>query len=115
MNSFSTESLTDHIRALTDEVSSLNTKLRTSQSQLAQLAKDKNVTWLGSMLDFCKKETDTLKQQLYLARLQKCESEEQSIRAEEKAAKYNSTSLQFYSISSSPTPFSRFSGGVSKL
>lgn len=84
------ESLTDHIRSLTEEVASLSIKLRATESHLVRLAREKDVTWLESMLDFCKKETDALKQQLYLTRLQKCESEEQSFKAEERAAKYAS-------------------------
>lgn len=84
------ESLTDHIRSLTQEVTALTTKLRATESRLVQLAREKDVTWLESMLDFCKKETDALKQQLYLTRLEKCESEEQSFKAEERAAKYAS-------------------------
>lgn len=58
------------------------------------MAREKKVTWLESMLDYCKKETETLKQQLYTSRLQKCEAEEKCAKAEDRAAKWRLEALK---------------------
>lgn len=68
-------------------MSKLREKLRISDSRLVALAKDCNVTWLESMLEYCKKETDTIKDQLHLTRLRKCEAEELYVESKEQAAK----------------------------
>lgn len=71
-----------------NEVSQLREKLILTESRLVAVAKEKKVTWLESMLEYCKKETKTLKDQLYMTRLQKCEAEGFYIESKEQAARY---------------------------
>lgn len=69
------------------EVSKLQEKLHLTEHRLVALAKENKITWLESMLEYCKKETGTLKDQLYVTRLQKCEAEGLYIESKEQAAR----------------------------
>lgn len=68
-------------------MSKLREKLRLTECRLISLAKENKVTWLESMLDYCKKETESLKDQLYVTRLQKCEAEGLYIESKQQAAR----------------------------
>lgn len=70
-----------------NEVCNLREKLRLTELRLIALAKENKVTWLESMLDYCKNETKTLKDQLYVMRMQKCEAETLYIESKEQAAR----------------------------
>ncbi|XP_054084738.1 protein Spindly-like [Zeugodacus cucurbitae] len=69
--------LNDRIRQLLCQVEGLEKQLKVSQSRLSDLANEKGVEWLDSMLSFCKHETDELKKQLHSVRIQKASLEEQ--------------------------------------
>uniref|UniRef100_A0A0A1WGE9 Protein Spindly n=1 Tax=Zeugodacus cucurbitae TaxID=28588 RepID=A0A0A1WGE9_ZEUCU len=69
--------LNDRIRQLLSQVEGLEKQLKVSQSRLSDLANEKGVEWLDSMLSFCKHETDELKKQLHSVRIQKASLEEQ--------------------------------------
>lgn len=53
MSSF-TDKLNDRIRQLLGQVENLEKQLNVSQSRIRDLASDKGVAWLDSMLSFCK-------------------------------------------------------------
>ncbi|XP_039966275.1 protein Spindly [Bactrocera tryoni] len=71
------DKLNERIRQLLGQVEGLEKQLNVSQSRLRDLANDKGVAWLDSMLNFCKQETDELKKQLHGVRIQKASLEEQ--------------------------------------
>lgn len=81
------ESLNDTIGFLESEVSKLRGKLQLTESRLIALARENKVTWLESMLEYCRKETETLKDQHYATRLQKCEAERFYFESQEQAAR----------------------------
>uniref|UniRef100_A0A1A9ZVG7 Protein Spindly n=1 Tax=Glossina pallidipes TaxID=7398 RepID=A0A1A9ZVG7_GLOPL len=71
------EKLNQRIQRLLSENEGLERKLNWTQEHLKELSSERGVFWLDSMLNFCKKETDTLRQQLHSERLQKASLEEQ--------------------------------------
>ncbi|XP_018804017.1 PREDICTED: protein Spindly [Bactrocera latifrons] len=71
------DKLNERIRQLLGQVEGLEKQLNVSQSRLRDLANDKGVAWLDSMLNFCKQETDELKKQLHGVRIKKASLEEQ--------------------------------------
>ncbi|XP_014094413.2 protein Spindly [Bactrocera oleae] len=71
------DKLNERIRQLLGQVEGLEKQLNVSQNRLRDLANDKGVTWLDSMLSFCKQETDELKRQLHSVQIQKASVEEQ--------------------------------------
>uniref|UniRef100_A0A1B0G187 Uncharacterized protein n=1 Tax=Glossina morsitans morsitans TaxID=37546 RepID=A0A1B0G187_GLOMM len=71
------EKLNQRIQRLLSENEALERKLNWTQEHLKELSSERGVLWLDSMLNFCKKETDTLRQQLHSERLQTASLEEQ--------------------------------------
>ncbi|XP_067643141.1 protein Spindly-B [Eurosta solidaginis] len=69
--------LNERIHQLLNQVEELEKQLNVTQGRLRDLASDKGVAWLDSMLSFCKQETDDLKKQLHAVRLKKADLEEQ--------------------------------------
>ncbi|XP_036336236.1 protein Spindly-like, partial [Rhagoletis pomonella] len=59
------------------QIEELEKQLHVTQDRLSDLAADKGVAWIDSMLSFCKQETDDLKTQLHGVRIQKASLEEQ--------------------------------------
>uniref|UniRef100_A0A1A9V067 Protein Spindly n=1 Tax=Glossina austeni TaxID=7395 RepID=A0A1A9V067_GLOAU len=88
------EKLKQRIQRLLSENEGLESKLNWTQEQLKELSSERGVLWLDSMLNFCKKETDTLKQQLHSERLQKASLEEQLRNALQDMARWRFESLK---------------------
>ncbi|XP_017002929.2 protein Spindly [Drosophila takahashii] len=86
--------LNERIRQLMAANDSLEKQLNTSQERLRQLASEKSVTWLDSMLDFCKRETDELKAQLHSMRIQKAGLEERMRSVQQEMARWRFESLK---------------------
>ncbi|KAH8352368.1 hypothetical protein KR084_003646 [Drosophila pseudotakahashii] len=86
--------LNERIRQLMAANDSLEKQLNTSQERMRQLASEKSVTWLDSMLDFCKRETDELKAQLHSMRIQKAGLEERMRSVQQEMARWRFESLK---------------------
>ncbi|XP_017047617.1 protein Spindly [Drosophila ficusphila] len=86
--------LNERIRQLMTANDSLEKQLNLSQERLRQLASEKSVTWLDSMLDFCKRETDELKAQLHSMRIQKAGLEERMRSVQQEMARWRFESLK---------------------
>ncbi|EDW54150.1 GM18139 [Drosophila sechellia] len=112
--------LNERIRQLMSANDSLERQLNLSQERLRQLASEKSVTWLDSMLDFCKyelpllldtalaslgnkllsltsyglRETDELKAQLHSMRIQKAGLEERMRCVQQEMARWRFESLK---------------------
>ncbi|XP_016962201.1 protein Spindly [Drosophila biarmipes] len=86
--------LNERIRHLMAANESLERQLNLSQERLRQLASEKSVTWLDSMLDFCKRETDELKAQLHSMRIQKAGLEERMRSVQQEMARWRFESLK---------------------
>ncbi|XP_053955558.1 protein Spindly [Anastrepha ludens] len=71
------DKLNERIHQLLNQVEGLEKKLSVTHDRLRDLATDKGVAWIDSMLNFCKQETDDLKKQLHAVRIQKASLEEQ--------------------------------------
>uniref|UniRef100_W8C6F4 Protein Spindly n=1 Tax=Ceratitis capitata TaxID=7213 RepID=W8C6F4_CERCA len=71
------DKLNERIHQLHSQVEVLEKQLNVTQGRLRDLANDKGVGWLDSMLSYCKQETDELKKQLHGVRIQKASLEEQ--------------------------------------
>ncbi|XP_068150620.1 protein Spindly [Drosophila tropicalis] len=80
--------LNERIRQLMKQNDSLEKQLNVSQKRLRELANDKSVTWLDSMMDFCKRETGDLKSQLHALRIQKAAEEEQMRNVQQQMARW---------------------------
>ncbi|KAH8240856.1 hypothetical protein KR026_006276 [Drosophila bipectinata] len=92
---FSTlDKLNERIRYLMDANDNLERQLNINQERLRELASEKSVTWLDSMLDFCKRETDDLKRQLHSMRIQKAGLEEQVRSVQQEMARWRFESLK---------------------
>ncbi|XP_039497926.1 protein Spindly [Drosophila santomea] len=86
--------LNERIRQLMSANDSLERQLNLSQERLRQMASEKSVTWLDSMLDFCKRETDELKVQLHSMRIQKAGLEERMRSVQQEMARWRFESLK---------------------
>ncbi|KAH8413204.1 hypothetical protein KR009_008775 [Drosophila setifemur] len=86
--------LNERIRHLMAANDGLERQLNVSQERLRELASEKSVTWLDSMLDFCKRETDELKAQLHSMRIQKAGLEEQVRSVQQEMARWRFESLK---------------------
>ncbi|XP_043642991.1 protein Spindly [Drosophila teissieri] len=86
--------LNERIRQLMSANDSLERQLNLSQERLRQMASEKSVTWLDSMLDFCKRETDELKAQLHSMRIQKAGLEERMRSVQQEMARWRFESLK---------------------
>ncbi|XP_017110690.1 protein Spindly [Drosophila elegans] len=86
--------LNERIRQLMAANDSLEKQLNLSQERMRQLASEKSVTWLDSMLDFCKRETDELKAQLHSMRIQKAGLEERMRSVQQEMARWRFESLK---------------------
>ncbi|KAH8273645.1 hypothetical protein KR018_006198 [Drosophila ironensis] len=86
--------LNERIRQLMAENDSLERQVNVSQERLRELASEKSVTWLDSMLDFCKSETDELKVQLRSMRIQKAGLEEQVRSLQQEMVRWRFESLK---------------------
>ncbi|KAH8350606.1 hypothetical protein KR067_011671 [Drosophila pandora] len=86
--------LNERIRQLMDANDNLERQLNINQERLRELASEKSVTWLDSMLDFCKRETDDLKTQLHSMRIQKAGLEEQVRSVQQEMARWRFESLK---------------------
>ncbi|EDV57639.2 protein Spindly [Drosophila erecta] len=86
--------LNERIRQLMAANDSLEQQLNISQERLRQMASEKSVTWLDSMLDFCKRETDELKAQLHSMRIQKAGLEERMRSVQQEMARWRFESLK---------------------
>ncbi|EDW76425.1 uncharacterized protein Dwil_GK14670 [Drosophila willistoni] len=80
--------LNERIRQLMKQNDSLEKQLNISQKRLRELANEKSVTWLDSMMDFCKRETGDLKSQLHALRIQKAAEEEQMRNVQQQMARW---------------------------
>ncbi|TMW54858.1 hypothetical protein DOY81_000091 [Sarcophaga bullata] len=88
------EKLNERVRHLLNQNEELERKLKWTQDRLKELACEKGVIWLDSMLSFCKKETDDLKSQLHSVRIQKASLEEQLRNAQQDMARWRFESLK---------------------
>ncbi|KAL9930646.1 spindle apparatus coiled-coil protein 1 spindly isoform 1-T2 [Glossina fuscipes fuscipes] len=88
------EKLNQRIQRLLSENEDLERKLNWTQEHLKELSSERGVLWLDSMLDFCKKETNTLRQQLHSERLQRASLEEQLRNALQDMARWRFESLK---------------------
>ncbi|KAH8282489.1 hypothetical protein KR054_007896 [Drosophila jambulina] len=86
--------LNERIRYLMAANDSLEKQLNLSQERLRDLAKDKSVNWLDSMLDFCKRETHQLKTQVHSLRIQKAGLEDQMRSVQQEMARWRFESLK---------------------
>ncbi|KAH8271969.1 hypothetical protein KR044_012409 [Drosophila immigrans] len=86
--------LNERIRQLMVQNVKLEHNLNVSQERLRDLASQKSVTWLDSMLDFCKRETDELKSQLHSMHIQKATIEEQLRNVQQEMARWRFESLK---------------------
>ncbi|KAH8411936.1 hypothetical protein KR222_002908 [Zaprionus bogoriensis] len=86
--------LNERIRQLMLQNAKLERNLNLSQERLRELASQKSVTWLDSMLDFCKRETDELKTQLHSMYIQKATLEEQMRNVQQDMARWRFESLK---------------------
>ncbi|KAH8333503.1 hypothetical protein KR059_000390 [Drosophila kikkawai] len=86
--------LNERIRYLMATNDSLEKQLKLSQERLRDLAKDKAVNWLDSMLDFCKRETHELKTQVHSLRIQKAGLEDQMRSVQQEMARWRFESLK---------------------
>ncbi|KAH8378388.1 hypothetical protein KR093_011102 [Drosophila rubida] len=86
--------LNERIRQLLVQNVKLEHNLNVSQERLRDLASQKSVTWLDSMLDFCKRETDELKTQLHSMHIQKATIEEQLRNVQQEMARWRFESLK---------------------
>ncbi|XP_016982848.1 protein Spindly [Drosophila rhopaloa] len=86
--------LNERIRQLMAANDTLEKQLNLSQERLRQLASEKSVTWLDSMLDFCKRETDELKAQLHSMCIQKAGLEERMRSVQQEMARWRFESLK---------------------
>ncbi|KAH8324383.1 hypothetical protein KR074_006448 [Drosophila pseudoananassae] len=86
--------LNERIRYLMEANDNLERQLNINQERLRELASEKSVTWLDSMLDFCKRETDDLKTQLHSMRIQKAGLEEQVRSVQQEMARWRFESLK---------------------
>ncbi|XP_017485618.1 PREDICTED: protein Spindly [Rhagoletis zephyria] len=80
--------LNERIRQLLRQIEELEKQLHVTQDRLRDLAADKGVAWLDSMLSFCKQETDDLKTQLHAVRIQKASLEEQLRNVQQEMTRY---------------------------
>ncbi|XP_065355908.1 protein Spindly [Calliphora vicina] len=88
------EKLNERVRHLLNQNEELERKLQWTQDRLKEVANDKGVLFLDSMLSFCKKETDDLKSQLHSVRIQKASLEEQLRNALQDMARWRFESLK---------------------
>ncbi|KAL7742097.1 hypothetical protein ACLKA6_018344 [Drosophila palustris] len=86
--------LNERIRQLMAQNVKLEHNLNVSQERLRELASQKSVTWLDSMLDFCKRETDELKAQLHSMHIQKATIDEQMRNVQQEMARWRFESLK---------------------
>ncbi|KAH8237535.1 hypothetical protein KR038_004141 [Drosophila bunnanda] len=86
--------LNERIRYLMAANDSLEKQLNLSQERLRDMAKDKAVNWLDSMLDFCKRETHELKTQVHSLRIQKAGLEDQMRSVQQEMARWRFESLK---------------------
>ncbi|XP_017075911.2 protein Spindly [Drosophila eugracilis] len=86
--------LNERIRQLMAANDSLERQLNLSQERLRQLASEKSVTWLDSILDFCKRETEELKAQLHSLHIQKAGLEERMRSVQQEMARWRFESLK---------------------
>ncbi|XP_064541867.1 protein Spindly [Drosophila montana] len=86
--------LNERIRQLMQQNAKLERNLNVSQERLRELASEKSVTWLDSILDFCKRETDELKAQLHTMHIQKATLEEQMRNVQQEMARWRFESLK---------------------
>ncbi|KAH8392085.1 hypothetical protein KR215_000321 [Drosophila sulfurigaster] len=86
--------LNERIRQLMAQNVKLERNLNVSQERLRDLASQKSVTWLDSMLDFCKRETDDLKTQLHSMHIQKATIEEQLRNVQQEMVRWRFESLK---------------------
>ncbi|XP_073822463.1 spindle apparatus coiled-coil protein 1 spindly [Musca autumnalis] len=88
------EKLNERVRSLLSQNEELERKLKWNQERLNDLAKEKGVLWLDSMLSYCKKETEDLKRQLHSVRLQKANLEEQQRNSQQDLARWRFEALK---------------------
>ncbi|XP_001356697.2 protein Spindly [Drosophila pseudoobscura] len=86
--------LNERIRQLMRQNETLEQQLNVSQERLREVASEKNVTWLDSMLEFCKRETDEQKAQLHSMRIQKAALDEQMRSVQKEMARWRFESLK---------------------
>ncbi|XP_062129974.1 protein Spindly [Drosophila sulfurigaster albostrigata] len=86
--------LNERIRQLMAQNVKLERNLNVSQERLRDLASQKSVTWLDSMLEFCKRETDDLKTQLHSMHIQKATIEEQLRNVQQEMVRWRFESLK---------------------
>ncbi|KAL5281027.1 hypothetical protein ACFFRR_004818 [Megaselia abdita] len=68
---FLKERLNQRINQLSTEKDILSKKLNSTEEQMKQMASDKGVNWMETMLDYCKKQTEEIKKQLQTCRREK--------------------------------------------
>ncbi|XP_061389338.1 protein Spindly [Musca vetustissima] len=88
------EKLNERVRSLLSQNEELERKLKWNQERLNDLAKEKGVLWLDSMLSYCKKETEDFKRQLHSVRLQKANLEEQQRNSQQDLARWRFEALK---------------------
>ncbi|XP_037958279.1 protein Spindly [Teleopsis dalmanni] len=88
------EKLNERLGHLNQQNGELEMKYKQSLERLKDLANDKGVVWLGSMLDFCKEETDNVRSQLYSVRLKKASLEEQLRNSQQEMARWRFETLK---------------------
>ncbi|XP_037810802.1 protein Spindly [Lucilia sericata] len=88
------EKLNERVRHLLNQNEDLERQLKWTQDRLKDMANDKGVLFLDSMLSFCKKETEDLKSQLHSVRIQKASLEEQLRNAQQDMARWRFESLK---------------------
>ncbi|XP_059221975.1 protein Spindly [Stomoxys calcitrans] len=88
------EKLNQRIRQLVNQNEELERKLKLNQERLKDLASEKSILWLESMLSFCKKETDDLKKQLHSVRLQMACLEEHHRNSQQDLARWRFEALK---------------------
>ncbi|XP_034654521.1 protein Spindly-like [Drosophila subobscura] len=86
--------LNERIGQLLRQNETLEHQLNVSQKRLREIASEKNVTWLDSMLDFCKRETDEQKAQLHRMLIQKAALDEQMRSMQQEMARWRFESLK---------------------
>ncbi|SPP79191.1 protein Spindly [Drosophila guanche] len=86
--------LNERIGQLMRQNETLEQQLSVSQKRLREIASEKNVTWLDSMLDFCKRETDEQKAQLHRMRIQKAALDQQMRSMQQEMARWRFEALK---------------------
>lgn len=88
------EKLNQRIQQLLKENQNFEKRLSWYQEKLSALAVEKGITWLDSMLSYCKNETQELRKELYSCRMQKAVLDESFQNSQKELAKWRFEALK---------------------